>query len=251
MDLLSSKFKARISQLEFFSNFKKKGDTYYRVINDVMQNVILTKYYGQRRCTLEFSITPLCHGIDNSLITAAMYSIKEFEPQPQLDSWRQWDYDRYSDWSTSDVVDQMMYYVEKHLIPFFEKTITCQKALPEVIELEKLFYRNWIQTADNCGGTIYFDYAVEVSYDYRKLCMALKSHDSEIAKKCLLRSLKNVLSAKEKNKDFASEETKAEYNQRIDWLNQAIPNIEQNNYSFFDGWLAEGENLSKKTLKIK
>lgn len=144
--------------------FKKMGKNFFRVENDVIQNFNLHRSRYGRSCTVEFGIIPLCYKIEKTVIKNGLgpYNLRMFE-----DSMEWWDYDRDSSESIVSCVNELVDYIKKYLIPFFERGNDCFDAYREICILEKSVSKP-------------FKNAISMD-DYLKYCMTLKIADYNAA----------------------------------------------------------------------
>lgn len=120
--------------------FKKVGRAFVRIKNDVVQNFAIEKLRSGRACRVEFAIIPLCLRIEATYVSGGVYShsLRKFEPS-QWTQWDQWEYDPESKDSVETCVAEITRFLTGYLFPFFERAISCETALQELIELEKFF----------------------------------------------------------------------------------------------------------------
>jgi hypothetical protein len=156
----NKKFK-EIIKMEFSQfGFKCKGNNFVRVVDDVMLNFNLHMSRSGWSCTIEFGIVPLCYPIEKSNVTGGLgiYNLRMFEGSME---W--WNFDRKSEQSIDTCIHQLVMYMHKYLIPFFERGNNCADAYQEMCTLEKLCHNN-VRMAD-----------------YWKYCLALKMGNFDIA----------------------------------------------------------------------
>jgi hypothetical protein len=147
-----------IAKMEFTHyGFKCKGNNFVRVVDDVMQNFNLNLSRSGWSCTVDFGIVPLCYPIEKRNITEGLgaYMLRMFE-----DNMQWWEFDRKSEISIVNCINELVEYIHKYIIPFFERGRNCSNAYHEICSFEKSKSRP-------------FNNSVKMD-DYLKYCMALK-----------------------------------------------------------------------------
>ena len=233
--------------------FKKKNKAFSRVTNDVMQNFVLEKLKSGRTCRVEFAVIPLCLRIEKEYISGGVYShnLRKFESSHFV-KWDEWEYDPKSEESMDVCINEIIRYLTSYLIPFFERTSSCETALPELIKLEKLFHHNRKESLRISGieDRAYPSPGFRLS-DSVKYYISLKTGDFEFAlksRKALLQQ--NVDSYNSMfEKGYLTEEEQARREKSITKLRDEINRIENKDVSYIRRIIIENEAYSKEVLK--
>ena len=174
MSNLTSKFKSLFKKTLFPLGFKLYKNTFYRVVNDVIQTLMLVR--TDSSCTVEFDITPLALGIED-LNFESFYSISRSR-EGNMKGW-DWqfvasslhkqnvkgDYETivFNDGSIDNIVENMLKVTISHIIPIFEKGIDCKSALDVLRNYELITYGKELYKAKTYG--VYLTYIKIGNYD--------------------------------------------------------------------------------------
>jgi|GEM_PF-1829440 len=240
--------------------YKRKSNSFARVINDVMQNFTLKKYSTGRGCTIEFGIVPLCMRIEKANINGGIgiYNLRRFEPV-QWDHWDYWDYDPNSEESIDICISELITHINKYLIPLFNRADSCNNGYQELCELDRLFNKNWVIGREKYsdGKAIMREedqkfYRDGVNMlDSCKYYMALKNGNYNLA-------ISHLKAFEQKNMDSyttmleGGHLTEADKNRRekkIEELRNKIILIEEKNEKYILSLIQENEAYSKENLK--
>ena len=138
-------YKERFKELLKPIGFRISRKTFFRLINDVIQTIMLVK--TRYNCTIGFDIIPLSLGITHLDIDG--YNISVFREKPlQRWDWRFEPGEIYSshghiifnDGSEEDIVDSMLSIVKTNVLPIFDSAINCDSALNELEKHELEIY---------------------------------------------------------------------------------------------------------------
>lgn len=156
MEVFVQSYKQMFKTIALEYGFKSHKNSFYRVVNDVVQYFVLHKWvpFG-RSCTIDFNIYPLCIRVDKSNLSSASYDIIRLLDKP---CW--WEYNPNNNDNVLEVLREMYIATKEHLIPFFEKATDCASAYEALCSLEKSIYTGIP------GGII--------TNDYGKVCFAIK-----------------------------------------------------------------------------
>jgi hypothetical protein len=128
MDYLMKNYLEKCKAEVSFYGFRRKGKAFVRVVNDVMQIFESEKIQ-----------TGLCLGELRKFELPDISLVSLWSSGPRLDAW---EYDSKLEENMDACVEDIIRYLDKHLLPFFERANSCETALPEWIKLEQLFYDN-------------------------------------------------------------------------------------------------------------
>ena len=180
MDVLTKFFK-EICKNEFTKyGFKTYRRNFYRVVNDVFQSFTLHKSVAGNNCTVEFVIVPLCAGDVINKTYCGAHHLKIFEKD-----WSWFYYDRTDEQSIKNCVSEMIGYMKKYLIPFFEAGNDAKNA----------YYATYTFQDRNCKDGVFWA-------DPSLFSMALKAGMYETALKHLQAQRANTEHAYNHNKQF-------------------------------------------------
>ena len=206
--------------------FRRKGNTFGRVINDVVQTFTLERYGSGHLCRVVFLTAPLCSEFE--CVPIGLLALKRFEGSYDED----WFYDAKNSESVSSVIKTITEYMEKHLIPFFERSDSTKTAFETIMEVRKLFETRrkahlrlegiW-DCADPDSWVGY--------YDRDQYYLALKSGHYDYAIKSITLMLENV-----------REEFLQQYQEEL-------KRLESQDYVWFETIFRENELKSREILK--
>ena len=124
--------------------FLRKGATFIRAVHDVVQTFTYEKLSSGRECRVLFSVLPLCLRIEKGYMDGFAYSheLRKFEVQQNNEGGDRWKYDPKSEDSIDSCVEEIIRYIKKYLLPFFEKANNSHTAFRELIQVEERFDAN-------------------------------------------------------------------------------------------------------------
>lgn len=143
MDYLTKIYKQKCTNLFSELGFKSYRKNFYRVVNDMFQSFQLHKSVSGNGCTVEFVVAPLCKGDSIDKTYCGPDHLKKFESDY---SWFQ--YDRNNESSMDSCVDEMVGYMKKYLIPYFQLCDNSKQAYFATCDFQKNNYRKGIFLAD-------------------------------------------------------------------------------------------------------
>ena len=252
MDYLTMKL-WQLCETELLSyRFKRKNGCFVRVVNDVMQNFAIEKVMSGRACRVEFAIIPLCLRIEKKYILGGVYSynLKKFE-LAQRTWWDQWEYDKKSEKSMDDCVEEIIRYLKTYLFPLFQCANSCKMALPELIRVEKLFNDNRKVALKRDGIEDKGGFCTELNLlDNAKYYMAIKNGDYNFALKSHKAMLKQNLDSYQsaQNNSFITQEVLEERKVLIEKLRMEVALLEAGDLEYFQKDICENETYSRKIL---
>lgn len=215
--------------------FKKRGsNNFVRVTNDVMQNFHLNRSQFGYSCTVEFGIIPLCYRIGKDQVTGGLgvNHLKMFEGSV---AW--WDYDKKSNESMECCIVEIVNYMKKYLIPFFERGNNCTKAYHEICAFEK-----------SLNNEVFMP-------DYWKYCMSLKAGDIDQALKHLKAVEQQHMDAFKINKEAfqsmggISEEYEKDAKEDFRNIRKEIEYITDRDEEYIQAFIHNNEAYSLNNLK--
>ena len=133
-----TKFKERLSP-EGFSLYR---NTFYKVVNDVLQTLMLTNHGSEY--TVCFFITPLYLGVRDLYIEG--FGIHEFREKNIFDSEKRWrNFNIFTGLKLSDeeidsAVSEMLSIVVSHVLPTFERGVDWKSGYDEMRIVEKQIF---------------------------------------------------------------------------------------------------------------
>jgi len=155
-----SKFKERLSP-EGFSLYRK---TFYRVVNDVLQTLMLINHGTEY--TVGFHIYPLYLGIWDLYIEG--FGIHELREKNIFDSEKRWrNFNiftgvKLSDEEVNSAVDEMISLVVSHVLPIFERGKDWKSGYDEMEMFKKRIYGNKLYPP---GESRYYMYLKAKKYE--------------------------------------------------------------------------------------
>ena len=248
---LKKKCRAEISQYGFI----QKKNVFARIVNDVFQSFHIEKIvrsFNLRECRIGFAVLPLCQKLDANWVLSGVdkYYLREFE----VTHWTEgddWKYKIDSD-EISSCIDEILVYISRYLIPFFERSDTCKTALPEIVKLEKLFNDNRKESLRQSGKKDMADPYAEINLiDSVKYYMALKNGDLDFALKCRRALLKQNVDSYNSmaERGYLIEEDRLRREKAIAMLRNEINEIEYHNEVYIQQIIVDNEAYSQENLK--
>ena len=143
MDYITKIYKEKCRKEFSELGFKSYRKNFYRVVNDMFQSFQLHKSASGSGCTIEFVVAPLCTGDWIQKTFCGSDHIKMFDSDY---SWFQ--YDRCDEGSMDSCVDEMIGYMKKYLIPYFQLSNNSKQAYYVTCEFQNNNYRDGIFLAD-------------------------------------------------------------------------------------------------------
>ena len=227
--------------------FRRKKNTFVRVINDVMQSFTLKKYKFGQMYTIEFGVIPLCIKIEH--FDLGSYNLRSFEVDATLGDWK---HDNSSYESIDQCIDELISNIKNHLIPFFNLAVCSKTALPQIILIEELFNKNRIEflKMHNIQNKRKTSETYNV-LDRVKFYMAIKNGDYCFALKNRQELLANNIKSYQSSQNylFMTQGKLKERKVRIEKIKFEIEQLENNNQKYFQEQIDDNEKKSKKFLK--
>lgn len=115
--------------------FRRINQTYARIVNDVLHTFEFKRYSSGRECTIEFGVFPLCQVLEYPDI--GLNNLCNFEVATY---YADWSYDRNSEISMDECIQNICGYIDRYLIPFFDRANCSATALPALIALDEHFH---------------------------------------------------------------------------------------------------------------
>ena len=215
--------------------FKRTGNNFYRVVNDVYQNISLERSMSGLWCRICFGITPLCKRISYLDVKRGMFT--RYELQVFDDKRDEWYYDRLSLERITACITEIMDYIENRLIPFFEKASNAESAYLELCNLE-------------LSASLYFNNKI-LMVDYSKFCMLLKSGDYDTALTHLLSMEEQWIGAynHKLSAGYMSDEYKFKFEKELNNLRMEIKKIREKDEIYIKNFIKENEAYSRSEIK--
>lgn len=172
MDILKV-YKSRCREEFKQYGFKSYGNNHYRIINDVYQDFLLFRSMSGFDCRIHFTVIPLCEGIDERYKCGGYWAFESgelggewgwtFKTGEHKES-RGWmfEYNRNSEESIRNCVEEMISYIKTKIIPFLEIGCDSTSAYREIKLLKNSY----------AGSREQREY--DLMDDYRMYCMLLK-----------------------------------------------------------------------------
>ena len=134
--MITKVYKAQFKESLIPLGFRLSKNTFFKVVNDVIQTIMLTK--DRYDCSIGFDIMPLSLGISHLDVDGN--NISQFR-EGLLKGW-DWKFEPmelyyekghivFNDGSVEDIVKNMLSIVESKVLPIFERAINCKSALAE------------------------------------------------------------------------------------------------------------------------
>ena len=253
MDDFSKQYFERCKTEFSHYGFKRHGNAFVRVVNDVFQNFYLEKlstYSYGKECRIGFAVLPLCQKFKDGRILngIGLYYLRRFEVAQctQTDRWR------YEANTIDSVIDDIMRHFKQYLIPFFKRANSCETAFDELILLEKHFNETRLASLkeSNINDAAKPGSEVMIS-DSAKYFMALKNKNYDFAlasRKMLLQQNMNAFASVEQGV-FLTEEALIDRKKNIEVLRGEIKRLEDKDEEYFQNLIQENETFSKEIVK--
>ena len=210
--------------------FRRYGKNYWRISEGIFQSFCLHKSVSGENCTVEFVVKPLCseHAITKN--TCGSNHLKMFENEY---SW--FEYDRQNEQSIYSCVEEMIMYMKRYLIPYFERTTSAKDAYHEIKNFQREHYKEGILWSDR---NLYN--------------LALKSGLYDEAELHLVAYKEHITKAFKTNSEYLSDDE--EY---IQSMEEAIRQVEleliyvqRRDLNFIQNYITVNETLSLKNLGL-
>jgi len=220
--------------------FKSYRNNHYRVINDVFQSFGLHRSVYGWDCTIEFTIAPLCGETKLEKTTCGADHLKMFEG---VYEW--FPYDRNSEDSMKSCILDMVSYMHKYLMPYFEKGDSCKSAYNVIGEFE-VVSRAKIEKQEGIK-----EFSL---YSYIRACMALKNGDYDKAYEHFKVVEAQWLDAYKTNSETYKEKIDPEYVKRYEAklaeLREKIRRISEHDMDYINNFIWENERDSLINLGL-
>ena len=234
MDYLTKIYKDRCKEEFGTLGFKTYRKNFYRVVNDVFQSFDLQKSVSGGDCTIHFVVVPLCAGSSITKEYCGPDHIKMFAGDY---SW--FYYDRNDLRDIERCMDEMMVYMKKYMIPYFENANNSENAYYATCKFQQNCYRRGLFLAD---PYLYY--------------MALRAGLYEQAIEHLTAWRKHTEEAYISNTQGRKDSPEiVKYKKRIiDKLNRLdyeIEMVSSRNMEYIQNFIAENEDIALLNLGIK
>ncbi len=230
MDYFLKEYKKRCKEEFNEYGFKTYRNYHYRVVNDVFQSFCLHRSHYQTDATVEFCVLPLSQEYKIDKSTCGATHLKRFENSADWFS-----YITKDENSINICIGQMLYYMEKYLMPFFQKATNCIDAY----EALKVF---------DVDGAVFYN-------EYPKMIMALKNKQYLYGKQHVINIIAHSEYVFERNREMLGEKITQEYIQKmkkkISEKQSLLKLIEDEDYNLIQEWLMLNENRNRQRLNIK
>ena len=231
MDYLTKIYNEKCKKSFSELGFKYYRKNFYRVVNDVFQSFQLHKSVSGSECTVEFVVAPLCLGDSIHKAYCGPDHIKKFENDY---SWFQ--YDRNDESNMDSCVDEMIGYMKKYLIPYFQLCDNSKQAYFATCDFQKNNYRKGIFLAD----PLLFNMALKAKL-YDKALIHLTAQKEHVEK------------AYKTNKDHFGD-LNIEYKERVEKLIKEIPYkikmLSEDNLQYIQEYIDKNEGKALLNLGI-
>lgn len=154
LDTFLSYYKQLFKPLAKEHGFRVYGQSFYRLRNDLIQFFVLRRASHGGACTIEWSVLPLCIGVEKSHLLAAAKDIGPF-----LGTREWWYYDPRDDDSKLSALKSMLAATEKYLMPALDKVVDSASAYELQCDYDRRTY-----------GEV-------LMHDRGKVCFAIKMGD--------------------------------------------------------------------------
>jgi len=231
MDYFLKQYK-QVCKEEFSGyGFKSYRNNHYRVVNDVFQSFCLHRSVYGKSCTVEFGILPLATEYTIEKDRCRSDHLKKFEG---VYEW--FEYDNRSEPSIDRCISEMLVYMKKYLMPFFERGIDCKTAYKEICDFER----------NHCK--------IYNLADDAKFCMALKNGDYKNAVIHLKAQIAHTKGAYANVKSYY-DDMGPEYEEMIrlslEKDNRMLEHILNGDETFIKNYIEENERRNLENLKWK
>ena len=236
--------------------FIRKGESFVRVRNDVVQVFSLFRFASNHCCTINCGVYPICSKVLS--IDVGRYDSKYWESVPNSG---QWMYFCDEDDTIHRCVGEIITTITKHIIPFFDRATDSNSAFNECIKLEELFFYNRKKQLEaegrkDCSDSTHL-YFVHF-FDYDKYYMSLKNKNYDFAIKFLKLMMErevesynyyNLQKNERPDDKIFYQERIVKSKQIIDCYKEKIRLLESGCYDSFNEEIVQNEEKNKKALK--
>lgn len=214
--------------------FKKKRNTYIRVVNDMVQIFNLKKLYGAK-CSVEFSCMPLCAGQE---VFGGIYDIDMFAPDEEFV------YSKFDESSIYELADKIYYLSENYMFPLFKNSADSKSFFDLSVEFETLL------SIRNCSDlqSMQADLEYSLSLSLPLHVIALKNHDYEFAMKHVEFQINNYEEALNKPVSYYSESKMQEIRKLYQECCDLREWIKNGDDTQIDALVAENEQISLQAI---
>ena len=195
-------------ELLFLHGFKRHQSTFYKVVDDTLQTVMLKA--TSHDCTVDFNIIPLALGITD--LYCEGYDISMLRRDNMKG--RSWKLESYSitdlglrgssearlfdDGNVMDILHEMREIVEQHIIPIFQRSTDSKSALSELQKYELSVYGKKLFTSCSTGAFLtnvkYGNYDDAIAY--LNHCIAQRTDNPYDKGRVLSQKRKSLIIAK-------------------------------------------------------
>ena len=246
--MIEKTYKERFKELLKPIGFKISRKTFFRLINDVIQTIMLVK--TRYNCTIGFDITPLSLGITHLDIDGNSISVFREKPFQRWD-WKFEPAEIYSseghiifnDGSEEDIVNCMLSIVKTKVLPIFDRAIDSKSALYELEKHEMGIYGQVLPSSSRSTYLTYLKLG-----DYKKAHEFL-SRQIAITEKSIAANIKS----RERNDGIIKyDETVEEYQEaaqrRLREKSKELEKLTIPDISYFQKVVSDGERTSLEFL---
>ena len=228
MDCFLKEYKNTIKKEFIEYGFKVHRTNFYRVINDVFQSFNLHRSVSGEEATVEFLVIPLADSYAIDKDRCGCTHLKMFENDC---SW--FHYNRNSEKSVDECIKEIICYMKKYLIPFFESTCSCDKIYSQLLNNK---YVDFLEQA--------------------KRNVALKMKDLELANQYLNEEIEQIKFAIEQNKKNSNDlefikSMEEQYQKDIEEKQEFQRYIFHNDIAYLDEWIKTNEKNNLHRLNWK
>jgi len=230
MNSLSSHYKNVFGKELVPLGFHLYKKTFYRVINDVVQTIMLRK--TETNFTLDFDVIPLCLPVDD------LYC----EGFDLANIGKRWWWDCYGEIG-EDIFAEPLAFFRQYAFPVFERSIDSSTAYDELVNFKNTYYASIVNDEVRVASYYLFLMSVKVN-DYEKahrhLSAIMRKWDEAYQYKLAERE-KEVTPAM----NLAFERFMVQYRQRQEMMEM----VSARNATYFRQLIATNENISLEYLR--
>ena len=230
-------------------DFIYKDGVYYRVVNDLLQNVEI--WHSSMGCTyrVTFGLLPLCAGITN-LHQGCLYELANFCISDCTSYNSGWYYEKGNAEAKRLCVESITSYWQTYLSPLFASADCCRTAFPALRAVFRKFEDTRLIQLKRAGiSGVTSSFEMQCYLDRSLLYMALKNHDYSYASKALGEILQAEKSGYMNNvARYISEERLQKHARTICDLQALAKDVEGEKAEQIEGILVLNERKSKELL---
>lgn len=240
-----------LKQMLYENGFLKKRTVFYKIVNDVLQNVEIEQCIVRKEFRITFGVSPLCARM-TSVYQGCLYDLANLCHSDYASYHRGWYYGRPDICAKDDCIRSMNDCCQHYLFPLLRSADCCKSAfsiMQGVLKYADEVRRKALQSTGFTDEAPPFE--MQCLLNQNLMFMALKNGDYDYASKSL-----KVILQKENRKyqcnvaHHLNEATLQRHAAVILQMQNLLHNIEQGSTSKVQELLTENEKHSRKCIQL-